>query len=61
MAAHAAGLGAQVSFYGVRGEDEVGRFAESEMINLGIHCGFDLIQVGLPLKNAGTASKTNRY
>ncbi|MGB0585408.1 MAG: PfkB family carbohydrate kinase [Limisphaerales bacterium] len=38
VAAHAAGLGAQVSYYGVRGEDEVGRFAESEMINIGIHC-----------------------
>ena len=38
VAAHAAGLGAQVSYYGVRGEDEVGRFAESEMTNLGVHC-----------------------
>lgn len=38
VAAHAAGLGAQVSYYGVRGEDKVGRFAESEMINLGVHC-----------------------
>ena len=61
VAAHAAGLGAQVSFYGVRGEDEVGRFAESEMINLGIHCVIRSDPIGLPLKNAGTASKTNRY
>ena len=61
VAAHAAGLGAKVSYYGVRGEDETGRFAESEMTNFGIHCVIDLIQVGLPLKNAGIASKTNRY
>lgn len=38
VAAHAAGLGAKVSYYGVRGEDETGRFAESEMTNFGIHC-----------------------
>ena len=38
VAAHAVGLGAKVSYYGVRGEDETGRFAESEMTNFGIHC-----------------------
>ena len=33
VAAHAVGLGAQVSYYGVRGEDKIGRFAESKMTN----------------------------
>ena len=38
VAAHAVGLGAQVSYYGVRGEDKIGRFAESKMTELGINC-----------------------
>jgi rfaE bifunctional protein kinase chain/domain len=38
VAGHAAGMGAQVSYYAIRGNDEVGQFAESELGKLGVHC-----------------------
>ena len=38
VAGHAAGMGAQVSYYAIRGNDEVGQFAESELEKLGVHC-----------------------